>query len=91
MSIHVRIPSLLRRQTRGAEVVLIAGETIGEVLEGLEDRFAGLRGKLRDQEGRIRRFVNVYINDSDVRLMKGTTTPVADGDEVTIIPAVAGG
>lgn len=91
MSIHVRIPSLLRRQTRGEEVVLIAGETIGEVLEGLEDRFAGLRGKLRDQEGRIRRFVNVYINDSDVRLMKGITTPVADGDEVTIIPAVAGG
>lgn len=91
MSIHVRIPSVLRRQTRGEEVVLIEGETIGEVLEGLEDRFAGLRGKLRDQEGRLRRFVNVYINDSDVRLMKGITTPVADGDEVTIIPAVAGG
>ncbi len=91
MSIHVRIPSILRRQTRGEEIVLLEGETIGEVLEGLENRFEGLRGKLRDQGGGIRRFVNVYINDSDVRLLKGTTTPVADGDEVTIIPAVAGG
>jgi len=91
MSIHVRIPSILRRQTRGEEIVLLEGETIGEVLAGLEDRFEGLRGKLRDQGGGIRRFVNVYINDSDVRLLKGTITPVADGDEVTIIPAVAGG
>jgi len=91
MSIHVRIPSILRRQTRGEEIVLLEGDTIGEVLEGLEDRFEGLRGKLRDQGGGIRRFVNVYINDSDVRLLKGTITPVTDGDEVTIIPAVAGG
>ncbi len=72
-------------------MVLLEGETIGEVLEGLENRFEGLRGKLRDQGGGIRRFVNVYINDSDVRLLKGTTTPVTEGDEVTIIPAVAGG
>ncbi|MEE9291897.1 MAG: MoaD/ThiS family protein [Acidobacteriota bacterium] len=91
MSIHVRIPSILRRQTRGEEMVLLEGETIGEVLEGLENRFEGLRGKLRDQGGGIRRFVNVYINDSDVRLLEGITTPVTDGDEVTIIPAVAGG
>ncbi len=72
-------------------MVLLEGETIGEVLEGLENRFEGLRGKLRDQGGGIRRFVNVYINDSDVRLLEGITTPVTDGDEVTIIPAVAGG
>ena len=72
-------------------MVLLEGETIGEVLDGLENRFEGLRGKLRDQGGGIRRFVNVYINDSDVRLLKGITTPVTDGDEVTIIPAVAGG
>ena len=71
--------------------MLLEGETIGEVLEGLENRFEGLRGKLRDQGGGIRRFVNVYINDSDVRLLEGITTPVTDGDEVTIIPAVAGG
>ena len=91
MSIHVRIPSILRQQTRGEEMVLLEGGTIGEVLEGLENRFEGLRGKLRDPGGGIRRFVNVYINDSDVRLLKGTTTPVTDGDEVIIIPAVAGG
>jgi molybdopterin converting factor small subunit len=91
MSVHVRIPSVLRRQTRGEDIVLLEGCTIGEVLEGLEFRYEGLRGKLRGPQGRIRRFVNVYINDSDVRLLDGATTPVTDGDEVTIIPAVAGG
>ncbi len=91
MSIHVRIPSVLRKQTRGEDFVLLEGATIGDVLEGLESRYEGLRGKLRSPEGEIRRFVNVYVNDSDVRLLRGTTTPVADGDEVTIIPAVAGG
>ena len=91
MAVHVRIPSVLRRQTRGEDIVLLEGHTIGEVLEGLEVRYEGLRGKLRGPRGQIRRFVNVYINDSDVRLLDGTTTPVSDGDEVTIIPAVAGG
>ncbi|HEU4403290.1 MAG TPA: MoaD/ThiS family protein, partial [Candidatus Polarisedimenticolia bacterium] len=67
------------------------GATIGEVLEGLEGRYEGLKGKLRGPQGEIRRFVNIYVNDNDVRLLKGTTTPVSDGDEVTIIPAVAGG
>ena len=91
MSVHVRIPSVLRRQTRGEDVVLLEGHTIGEVLEGLEYRYEGLRGKLRGPRGQIQRFVNVYINDSDVRLLDGTTTPVSDGDEITIVPAVAGG
>jgi len=91
MPIQVRIPSVLRRQTAGDESVQLEGKTLGEVLDGLETRYEGLRGKLRGPHGEIRRFVNIYVNDSDVRLLEGSTTPVADGDEVIIIPAVAGG
>ena len=82
---------MLRRQTEGAESVLLEGKTLGDILESLETRYEGLRGKLRGPRGEIRRFVNIYVNDSDVRLLEGPTTPVADGDEVVIIPAVAGG
>ncbi len=91
MPVQVRIPSVLRRQTDGDESVLLEGETLGEVLDGLESRYEGLRGKLRGPRGEIRRFVNIYVNDNDVRLLDGSTTPVSDGDEVIIIPAVAGG
>ncbi len=91
MAIQVRIPSVLRRQTGGDETVSLEGTTLGDILEGLESRYEGLKGKLRGPQGEIRRFVNIYINDHDVRLLDGPTTPVSDGDEVTIIPAVAGG
>jgi len=91
MPVQVRIPSILRRQTDGAESVALEAGTLGEVLDGLESRFEGLRGKLRGPRGEIRRFVNIYVNDNDVRLLAGSTTPVVDGDEVIIIPAVAGG
>ncbi|PYT11230.1 MAG: molybdopterin synthase sulfur carrier subunit [Acidobacteria bacterium] len=91
MPIQVRIPSVLRRQTGGDESIALEGKTLGEVLDGLETRYEGLRGKLRGPRGELRRFVNIYVNDNDVRLLDGSTTPVTDGDEVTIIPAVAGG
>ena len=91
MPVQVRIPSVLRRQTGGEESVRLEGKTLGEVLDGLETRYEGLRGKLRGPRGELRRFVNIYVNDSDVRLLDGSTTRVSDGDEVTIIPAVAGG
>ena len=91
MPIQVRIPSVLRRQTDGAESVALEAKTLGELLDGLESRYEGLRGKLRGPRGEIRRFVNIYVNDNDVRLLAGSTTPVVDGDEVIIIPAVAGG
>jgi sulfur-carrier protein len=91
MAVQVRIPSVLRRQTNGDELVLLEGTTISEVLAGLESRYEGLKGKLRGPQGEIRRFVNIYVNDNDVRLLDGSTTRVSDGDEVTIIPAVAGG
>lgn len=89
--VQVRIPSVLRRQTNGEELILLEGATIGEVLASLEKRFEGLKGKLRGPQGEIRRFVNIYVNDNDVRLLDGPTTQVADGDQVMIIPAVAGG
>ena len=91
MPVQVRIPSVLRRQTDGEESVRLEGRTLAEVLDGLESRYEGLRGKLRGPRGEIRRFVNIYVNDNDVRLLDGSTTPVSDGDEVIIIPAVAGG
>jgi molybdopterin converting factor small subunit len=91
MAIQVRIPSVLRRQTNGDESVVLEGRTLSDILDGLEDRYTGLKGKLRGPEGELRRFVNIYVNDNDVRLLSGPTTPVSDGDEVTIIPAVAGG
>lgn len=91
MPIQVRIPSVLRRQTDGAESVALEAKTLGEVLDRLESRYEGLRGKLRGPRGELRRFVNIYVNDNDVRLLEGSTTPVVDGDEVIIIPAVAGG
>jgi molybdopterin converting factor small subunit len=91
MPVQVRIPSVLRRQTAGEESVLLEGKTLADILDGLETRYEGLRGKLRGPRGEIRRFVNIYVNDSDVRLLEGSTTPVSDGDEVIIIPAVAGG
>ena len=91
MPVQVRIPSVLRRQTGGEESVLLEGKTLGDILDGLETRYEGLRGKLRGPKGEIRRFVNIYVNDNDARLLDGSTTPVADGDEVIIIPAVAGG
>ena len=90
MAIEVRIPTILRSYTAGSKTVDAAGSTIGEVLEDLESRYAGLRARLVDEVG-LRRFVNVYVNDEDVRFLGGLAAPVADGDNVTVLPAVAGG
>ena len=90
MTIEVRIPTLLRGYTDGAKTVVAAGATLGELIGDLEVRHAGLRARLVE-DGSLRRFVNVYLNDEDVRFLAGLDTPVADGDTVTILPAVAGG
>ncbi len=90
MAIEVRIPTILRSYTAGAKSVDAAGSTVGEVLEDLDSRFSGLRERLVDEAG-LRRFINVYVNDEDVRFMGGLAAPVADGDSVTVLPAVAGG
>ena len=91
MPVQVRIPSVLRRQTAGAESVAFEAATLKELLDGLGSRYEGLRGKIRGPGGEIRRFVNIYVNDSDARLLGGPAASLSDGDEVIIIPAVAGG
>jgi MoaD family protein len=90
MSIEVRIPTILRSYTGGEKAVDGAGSTLDEVIADLESRHPGLRDRLVDDKG-LRRFVNVYLNDEDVRFLGGLETPVADGDSVTVLPAVAGG
>jgi len=90
MAIEVRIPTILRSYTDGAKSVQGSGSTLGELLINLDAEHGGLRERLVDGE-KLRRFVNVYLNDEDVRFLGGLETPVADGDTVTVLPAVAGG
>jgi molybdopterin synthase sulfur carrier subunit len=90
MAIEVRIPTILRSYTGGAKSVEGSGATLAELLADLEAQHNGLRERLVDERG-LRRFVNVYLNDEDVRFLGGLETPVSDGDTVTVLPAVAGG
>src|SRR6201998_543609 len=90
MAIEVRIPTILRTYTGGAKAVEGSGATLDELLNNLDAAHGGLRERLVDGEKR-RRFVNVYLNDEDVRFLGGLETPVKDGDTVTVLPAVAGG
>jgi sulfur-carrier protein len=90
MAIEVRIPTILRTYTDGAKSVEGAGSTLAELLSDLDARHDGLRDRLVDGSG-LRRFVNIYLNDEDVRFLGGLETPVKDGDTVTVLPAVAGG
>jgi MoaD family protein len=90
MAIEVRIPTILRTYTEGAKQVEGTGSTLGEVIDDLNRKHGGLRDRLVD-DGGLRRFVNVYLNDEDVRFLAGLDTPVRDGDTVTVLPAVAGG
>ncbi|WP_255953061.1 MoaD/ThiS family protein [Streptomyces odontomachi] len=93
MAIEVRIPTILRQYTDGAKAVEGSGETLAELFADLETRHAGIRARLIDADkgDQLRRFVNVYLNDEDVRFLDGINTKVSDGDSVTILPAVAGG
>ena len=90
MAIEVRIPTILRSYTGGAKAVEGTGATLDELLANLDKDHGGLRDRLIDGE-KLRRFVNVYLNDEDVRFLGGLETPVKDGDTVTVLPAVAGG
>ena len=90
MAIEVRIPTILRNYTGGAKAVEGSGATLDELLNNLDTAHGGLRERLVDGE-KLRRFVNVYLNDEDVRFLGGLETPVKDGDTVTVLPAVAGG
>ncbi|MGH8878303.1 MAG: ubiquitin-like small modifier protein 1 [Stackebrandtia sp.] len=91
MSIEVRIPTILRQHTGGQKVVSADGDTLDELFTNLDASHAGLRERVVTGEGKLHRFVNVYVNDEDVRFIDGLTTKLSDGDSVTILPAVAGG
>jgi molybdopterin converting factor small subunit len=91
MSAIVRVPTQLRSLSGGDAEVKVDGTTVGEVLSGLEEAYPGFAERLFDDEGKLRRFVNVFLADEDVRFLQGLDTPVPDGQTVSIIPAVAGG
>ena len=91
MSVTVRIPTPLRKLTGGADEVSVEAGSIGELIDNLEAAHPGLKERLCDDAGEIRRFVNVYVNDEDVRFLEGRGTALKSGDEVSIVPAIAGG
>ena len=91
MAVTVRVPTTLRTLTAGASEVTVDGATVGDVLDGLEAAHPGFKARLLDDEGNLRRFVNVFVADDDVRFLDGLATKVTEGDTVAIIPAVAGG
>jgi len=91
MSVSVRIPTILRTYTGGESEVKAGGTTLREVIADLDVNHPGIAGRILDDSGKIRRFVNVYVGDEDVRFVEGLDTPTADGAQVSIIPAVAGG
>lgn len=90
-TVSVRIPTVLRPAANGQSAVNADGSTIGEVVKSLVSEYPGLEANLIDDGGSIRKFVNVYLNDEDIRFLDKLETPVGDGDEVAILPAVAGG
>lgn len=87
----VRIPTPLRKLTNELEVVEASGSNIGEVLSNLDQAFPGLKDRICDEGGNVRRFVNIFVNDEDIRFLEDQSTPVKDSDEISIVPAIAGG
>jgi molybdopterin synthase sulfur carrier subunit len=91
MSVPVRIPTPLRKLTQNQEIVEVEGTTIRDVINNLEQSYPGLKERICDDHNNIRRFVNVFINDEDIRFLQDAETAVKPGDEVSIVPAIAGG
>ena len=91
MPIKVRIPSPLRSYTNGVDIVETEGANVGEVLNGLKEKASGIETRLFKAPNQLNRFVNVYVNDEDIRFLKNLETPVKAGDEISIVPAIAGG
>jgi molybdopterin synthase sulfur carrier subunit len=91
MSKKVRIPTPLRKLTNNEELIEINAANIGEAIVELQTRFPVIQERLVDEKGEVRRFVNVYVNEEDIRFLQNRATPLKDGDEISIIPAIAGG
>ena len=91
MSVSVRVPTILRTYTKGESEVTADGATLSEVLDSLDASYPGIKGRVVDEQGKLRRFVNVYVGNEDVRFAEGLDTKTPTGTEVSVIPAVAGG
>jgi len=87
----IRIPTPLRKLTNNEELIEVNAATIGEAIAELQSRYPGIQERLVDENGEVRRFVNIYVNEEDIRFLKNKQTPLKDGDEISIIPAIAGG
>lgn len=91
MAITVRVPTPLQRLTNGQGEVQCEGKSVSDLLADLEKRYPGIKERICDDSGKLRRFVNIFVNDEDIRFLQGEQTAIKDGDEVSIIPAIAGG
>ena len=91
MSVSVRVPTILRTYTGGESEVSAEGATVADVLESLDANYQGIKGRIVDEQGELRRFVNVYVGNDDVRFLDNLATPTPDGTQISVIPAVAGG
>ncbi len=89
--IKVRIPTPLRPMTGGKNEVEIAGNSVAEIIDNLSSAHPGIKERICDEQGEVRRFINIYVNEEDIRFLTGKETPLKDGDEMSIIPAIAGG
>ena len=91
MAVRVRIPTPLRSLTKGAADVQVKADTVTDLIEDIERQYPGLRDRLVEENGELRRFINIYVNQEDIRFLQGEKTALKDGDEVVIVPAIAGG
>ncbi len=91
MAVKVRIPTPLRKLTNGSDEVLVDGTNVAELIENLEKNYPGLKERICEADGKLRRFVNLYLNDEDIRFKKNMETELKENDELSIIPAIAGG
>jgi molybdopterin synthase sulfur carrier subunit len=91
MSVSVRVPTILRTYTSGESEVSASGTTLSEVIDDLDTNYSGIKGRILDDNGELRRFVNVYVGNDDVRFLDNLATPTPDGTQISVIPAVAGG
>lgn len=91
MTVHVRVPTPLRKFTNGVDEVAAQGNTVRTLMEDLERQFPGIRERICDETGKIRRFVNIYVNGDDIRFLQNLETSLHEGDSISIVPAIAGG
>ncbi len=91
MAVRVRIPVQLRTLTNGQEIVTAAGSTVLQLIEDINGKHPGIKDRICEKDGKVRRFVNIFVNEEDIRFLENLDTPVAESDEISIIPAIAGG